>query len=373
MKIMYCVDNNLGTVGGEQESTKIIIQGMIEKGVDVFVVQPGAYEESMPSSVQSYIVRQDRLKKVFRNPFLFFYYILCVFKIVRNFSPDVIHTQAQVSFFVISLGRMLRIIPRDVAFIHTERGIYTKYNSLFKAFFVFFMRELNCLVCTTEANRLMWMGALSRLNYDLDVKVIYNTAGASYSWASEKSFQSHALKLGFAGRYCNWKNWPLAEELLDRLSSQVPGLQANMAVGCLDEFSLSCTRAMFHRLNCQMGDRFSGIINLPACEMFNFYKDVDIFVLTSWPGTESFGRTVVEAMSSGCIVFVTEGGGPPEVIGDSYFVYKDVEELVQKILAVLADRQLATNISRKNINRAHALYSLDSNIDRHCELYGLES
>src|SRR5690606_12451669 len=114
-----------------------------------------------------------------------------------------------------------------------------------------------------------------------------------------------ALRLDFAGRYCNWQNWPLAEELLNRLSQQLPSLQADMAVGCLDESSLNATRAMFHRLSSIMGKNFRGVINLPSYEMTSFYKNIDIFVLTSWPGAESFGRTVVEAMSSGCIVFVT--------------------------------------------------------------------
>ncbi|QLF94495.1 glycosyltransferase family 4 protein [Pseudomonas sp. ABC1] len=339
MKIMYFVDNNLGTVGGEQESTKIIVKGMIENGVDVSVVQPGIHDEGIPKSAQVYLVKDDRLKKVFKKPLLFFYYFFRVFGCVRSFAPRVIHTQAQVSFFIVSLGRMLRLISRDIVFIHTERGIYTKYNAFFRFAFMFFMRELNSLVCTTEANKGMWTEALSKFNHDIDISVIHNTAGANYISIGEKMFDG-VLTLGFAGRYCDWKNWPLAEEVLYSLSAKIPELQANMAVGCLDQFSLDSTQAMFSRLKASMGDKFNGVINMPSSGMIDFYKNIDFFILTSWPGTESFGRTVVEAMSSGCVVFVTEGGGPPEVIGDPYFVFKDIEVLVEKILTISRDKKM---------------------------------
>ncbi|TXR35467.1 glycosyltransferase family 4 protein [Ectopseudomonas mendocina] len=371
MKIMYLVDNNLGTVGGEQESTKIIIKGMIANGVDVSVVQPGAHDESIPKSSQVYLVKDDRLKKVFKNPLLFIYYFFRVFGCVRSFDPRVIHTQAQVSFFIISLGRMLKLVPKHIVFIHTERGIYTKYNAFFRLAFMFFMRQLNALVCTTEANKDMWSEALSRLNRDIDISVIHNTAGASYISSGEKSFDDNVLALGFAGRYCDWKNWPLAEEVLCSLFTKTPKLQANMAIGCLDQSSLDSTQAMFCRLKALMGDKFDGVINMPSSKMIDFYKNIDFFILTSWPGAESFGRTVVEAMSFGCVVFVTEGGGPPEVIGDPYFVFKDIDELVEKILTISRNKSLALTISEKNINRAHGYYSLSSNIQRHLDLYGL--
>lgn len=372
MKIMYLVDNNLGTIGGEQESTKIIINGMIKRGMDIRVIQPGPYYDNIPKSAQFYLVEDDRLKKVFKKPFLFIYYLFCVFRCIRSFGPVTIHTQAQVSFFIVSLGRMLRLISRDTTFIHTERGVYSKYNKFFRLVFLFFMRELNSLVCTTEVNKRMWVEALSRAKQHIHVHVIHNTAGEDYISIRDKEFDDRVLRLGFAGRYCDWKNWPLAEKVISSLSLKTPDLQASLAVGCLDEPSFDSARAMFSRLKILMGTRFTGLINAPPSDMISFYKGIDFFILTSWPGTESFGRTVVEAMSSGCIVFVTEGGGPPEVIGDASFVFNNVDELVSKILAIAEDKSLALSISKKNINRARSCYSPKSNIRRHLELYRLD-
>src|SRR5690625_2185949 len=101
-----------------------------------------------------------------------------------------------------------------------------------------------------------------------------------------------------------------------------------MAVGCLDKRSEIKTREMFAELDTLLGDRFEGKINISLEEMDQFYYDLDIYILTSNKNTESFGRTLVEAMSRNTVVLTTDAGGAVEVVGDSSKVCQSVEEFI---------------------------------------------
>src|SRR5699024_1836924 len=140
--IILMSDNNLETVGGEQESTKIIIEG-IKDNYSIGVIQPGLITNPEPNITYYNLTDSTRLKHEFKNPISFLKYISKVKKIINSAEPSIIHTQAQVSFFIVSLLKKVNLISRDIKLIHTERGLYNKYNILFRYIFYFFMKELN--------------------------------------------------------------------------------------------------------------------------------------------------------------------------------------------------------------------------------------
>jgi glycosyltransferase involved in cell wall biosynthesis len=50
---------------------------------------------------------------------------------------------------------------------------------------------------------------------------------------------------------------------------------------------------------------------------------------------EAFGIAVAEQVLAGCIPFVPDSGGPPEIVGHADLCYRDEDEAVAKITAVL--------------------------------------
>ena len=50
---------------------------------------------------------------------------------------------------------------------------------------------------------------------------------------------------------------------------------------------------------------------------------------------EAFGIAVAEIVKAGCVTFVPDEGGPPEIVGDAALCYADTADAVQKIDAVL--------------------------------------
>src|SRR5690625_2834110 len=237
--ILIMSDNGLETVGGEQESTKIIINGIKDK-FKVGVIQPGIIKKPTENVHYYHLTEQTRMKHLIKNPFAFVSYINRVRKIIKRENPNIIHTQAQASFFIVGLLKKFRLISKDIKLIHTERSLYTKYSNFFKRIFYFFMKELHILVTTTEFNMGYWKKALTKRNISLRYELIENTAGKLFEKfePSLKKPTNDKLVIGFAGRYADWKNWPLAVEISEKLNDKLDDkLMVNMAVGCLDNKS----------------------------------------------------------------------------------------------------------------------------------------
>src|SRR5690625_4685675 len=107
LEILIMSDNGLETVGGEQESTKIIIEG-VKKSYTLGVAQPGNLKKPL-SNVHYYpLTSKTRLKHLIKKPHLFMKYIFQIRKIIVNSKPKIIHTQAQASFFIVALLRILK-------------------------------------------------------------------------------------------------------------------------------------------------------------------------------------------------------------------------------------------------------------------------
>lgn len=371
LDILILSDNGLETVGGEQESTKIIIENL-KGSFSIGVIQPGKTEH-YEQDVELYkLTFHTRIRHLIKHPFSFLKYVLKTKNIINKKKPGVIHTQAQVSFFIISLLKKLKFISQDIYFIHTERGLFTKYNSLTKKIFYFFIKELDTLVTTTEFNMKFWKKSLEERGFELNYKIIENTAGKLFEEydSNFKKEDEDSCVIGFAGRYCGWKNWPLAVEISKELNNTLgEKLKVKMAVGCLDDKSLADTRAMFRKLKNILGNRFDGNINIDIQAMSKFYNNLDFFILTSNYNTESFGRTLIEAMSKKTVVLTTNAGGSVEVVGNNDNVCETVNEFTDRILYFYGNKNLLELEKENNLKRVNDHYSLSNNVEKHNKMY----
>lgn len=72
---------------------------------------------------------------------------------------------------------------------------------------------------------------------------------------------------------------------------------------------------------------------------------------------EHFGITIVEAMAGGCVPVVHDSGGPRETVTpDVGFRWKDVDEAVRQVSAIMTDSQLQRELSKSSSEKAW-LYS----------------
>ena len=75
---------------------------------------------------------------------------------------------------------------------------------------------------------------------------------------------------------------------------------------------------------------------------------------------EHFGMAVAEMVRAGCIPFVHNSGGPPEIVGhDSCLIYESEEEAAQKIMRVLRDPAAQEDI-RQRLALRKDFYSVET-------------
>jgi glycosyltransferase involved in cell wall biosynthesis len=75
---------------------------------------------------------------------------------------------------------------------------------------------------------------------------------------------------------------------------------------------------------------------------------------------EHFGMAVAEMVRAGCIPFVHNSGGPPEIVGhDSRLIYESEEDAAQKIMQVLGDPAAQEDI-RQRLALRKDFYSVET-------------
>ncbi|WP_019592495.1 glycosyltransferase family 4 protein [Thioalkalivibrio sp. ALRh] len=367
-KVLVVTDNNVGTVGGEQESIKIIARNLSAE-LDVAVLHPGGVEGDLGFCCIG-IGRRTRIKALVRRPLELASYVMKVVRYLRNTDAKVVHTQAQASLFLIGVSIKLRLIPKRFTVMHTDRGTYSKYSALVRALFRLSLSVVDTLVTTTHRNRYLWEDALSRVGSRPEYAVIENAVSSDGSWVPRPVGQAGKITIGFAGRYCGWKDWPLALEIARRLvADEAVTAYFRMAVGCVDERDREAAEIFLRDAHAVLGKALSAQVNVPHDEMAEFFRSTDILVMTSKPGTESFGRTAIEAMSEGCVVLSTDSGGPSEVLDDAGCILGEPDEFAKKIKFYAMDVDARAAKGRANQKRVQELYSADSNVAKHRALY----
>lgn len=74
---------------------------------------------------------------------------------------------------------------------------------------------------------------------------------------------------------------------------------------------------------------------------------------------EAFGIAVAEMAKAGCVTFVPDEGGPPEIVADARLCYRDVDDAVRKIASVLRSQALQAELHAKMLVRG-ALFSVEA-------------
>lgn len=368
--VLFINDNNLGFLGGEQESQNIILRGLNNKYLFA-VVQPGTYKGKIENVKIYSLTKSLRMKYLIKNPMAFIMYIFKVGKCISNIHPKIVHSQSQASFFIVSFLKRFHIIPQDILIFHTERGLYVKYSPFIQNVFHISFKYLDTLITTTEFNKKCWKSANKKKNIAIKYKVIANTAGEIYESIDKTKLKSNNyLTVGFAGRYCDWKDWPLAEKICYEINKQNTSVHFLMCISCHDIKSKTEALQMFKRLKNKLGNRFIGNINVQFEEMEEFYYDIDVFILTSKNNSESFGRTLVEAMSRMTAVLITNSGGAVEVVGNEKVICCSVKEFAEKINFWNNNPNQLKIEKIQNLERVKNKYSLAQNISRHDQIYG---
>ena len=113
----------------------------------------------------------------------------------------------------------------------------------------------------------------------------------------------------------------------------------------------------------QLGDRLVTLDKVGIKGLRALYAGADLYVQPS--SSETFGRTVIEAMACGTPVLAARAGATPEILGDAgrYYESLDVEACAAEIGAILGDADLRQSLRHKGLERARD-FSYEGELDR---------
>lgn len=181
-------------------------------------------------------------------------------------------------------------------------------------------------------------------------KLIYNGVVDSDKIDTVKQYNcfDNELRLGVVGLISHTKNQRIAIEAIKNLRGK--GYLVSLDLwGGVGDVNYKKELDVFITQN-----GLESFVNFKGFEANkdNIYSSMDILIMCS--PYEAFGRVTIEAMSRGIVVVGNKAGGTVELIEDNVngLLYSGVEQLENKIVQMIENRDLYTVLSNESINSA---------------------
>ena len=287
-------------------------------------------------------------KTIFRDYSHRFIYRTRLFGALKDFKPDIIHTEQepfsllslQILFFKSILCPKAKLIVR--ASSAGEKFGY-KFPFLYNLINSIILKNVDSVhVINKDAKD--W---LTKKNFPKDITIVPHGTDISRCKKLDVTNMKKDLKLsnftiGYVGRLVVWKG----VEVLLKAVSQLKDEYKVLIVGDGPlRFDLESTAKRLNIL-----DKVVFINTVPLEVIVLYLNCMDVLVLPSITMEnvrEKFGLVLIEAMACEVPVIGSDCGGIPDVIGDAGLIFKekDVDDLRSKIELVMKDEELRTKMS----------------------------
>lgn len=342
-KILFLIDS-LSGIGGAQKSSISYINQISEQYDCYILTEEGSNREGVKAKFICF-KNGKRKSTLFINRFM----ALC--KAVIDIKPDFVHAQFSQFGFVLMIYNVL-IGKSKTKCIFTDRDFYDAYNKKYHFVFKWIGKYMYKIVCTTQKNAFRWKTETGVERIAVIPNVLDPDSWKKYDIQQEKEHEK--ITVGFVGRYVPFKRWDIAYDIANKLNSK--GVRFVFAISSI--VNSDGHDAYIYKLKKKLDD-VEVLFNADEETMSNLYYKMDIFVVTS--ENESFGRTIIEAMSRNTAVIGSDSGGVPEVIGRRKNLFKtgDVEGAVRLIEELMTDKKLLEESKKYGLERVEKVYSPD--------------
>jgi glycosyltransferase involved in cell wall biosynthesis len=363
MIIYSFIDYPLDLIGGAQGSAKSIAEGLLNKGIMVRIVTPRLIvrESRQNLDIIEYEFIKSRLGLIRK--------ILIYDRLLKFYKINFVHAHFPISAIALCI---LKLNPRhrDLKVIFTDHGLYNQYSKFTKILMRFVSQKSEAVITTTCLNQEEWKKLGNSPVFLIPNSVNYEfTEILKDKVVKIPKIIEDSISLGFAGTFTPIKNWPLVIEIIKELNKLRVNYKINIAIHFsptdktkvsefLDKLKVICP---VHNLKIEFNNNQE--------KMIDFYTRTNIFILTSI--SESFGKTAIEAMSTGCIVIGTNYGGLSEVIGrkDLLFNLDESSKIAKTIELYYKKPSFYKRDSAYFYNRFTNYFTVEKSILSHIELY----
>lgn len=361
-KVMYLLEYPLDLPGGAQMSTHSLCTGLMDSDFLPQVVCPHLLKhrvEEYEFPVFTYPMGEKRIKNLFMR-------VLAFWKIIKKQKPDIIHIQMPESLITYGILRGFGFFRR-IRLVFTDRGLFYGYRKHSMVLMKHALKHCDKMLCTTAFNQKLWEEGTSIR----PIEVVANTISDRFrTYEEEKRKSTEDFVLGFAGRICEEKNWPLVNVICRRLKEEGVSFKVAIVMSVFEENDMNVVKEVVGTLEHDLGkENVMSFLDFTQEQMADFYYMEDVFVMTS--RFESFGKAAVEAMSRKCAVVSTDVGGLREVIGKEENLYQEnnLEPCIAYIKRLYVDKDKRKEDQEFFFHRYQTEYSQSKCLNDHLKIY----
>lgn len=378
-KVMYLLEYPIDLPGGAQISTQSLCQGLrkAKAGIDPVVVCPSLLEKSKEDYLYSVITYKAYENRENRKIVRVMNLVLRIFayrKLISKEKPDIIHIQMPESAITYGILKTVGLFPK-IKYVFTDRGLYYGYRKHSMALLCHSLKYGDQILCTTKLNKDLWLKNTGFSN----IALISNTISDDFEEyreekrrevRKEQGYGEKDFVLGFAGRVCEEKNWPLVQKICRALVERNIHYKVDLVMAVFEQGDEKVVKEVRKGIEGCIGkENLCYRQDLSQSEMADYYYGVDVFLMTS--KFESFGKAAVEAMSRKCALISTRAGGLAEVIGkeENLFEEENIEKCVDYIEEVERNRVKLKEEKEFFYERFLKNYSPKKCLEEHILLY----
>ena len=351
MKILYVI-TGLG-VGGAEKVVCDLADQMILKGHDVKIVYLTGSVLVKPISprIELLPLHLNSASNVFSASRKYK-------KIIRDFSPDVIHSH------MIHANIFARLNHLSFKYI---RLICTAHNSneggrvrMLAYKLTNFLSNLNTNVSQEASESLISKGAFNKNN----LITVYNGIDLNKFNFFNKDKSSNELSFLSVGRFNKQKDYPNLFQAISILKNTIDK-EVKFYIAGDGEL-----RPQLEQLIVDLGISDCVVLLGKRSDIPNLLNKSDYFVLSS--RHEGLPTVVIEAMACGTFVIATDCGGSAEIMGDTGILVppQNSEALAEAIKQAVG--KTALDIQENNIKarqRVEELFSLEKSVENWLKIY----
>ena len=352
MKILYVI-TGLG-LGGAEKVVCDLADQMILKGHDVKIVYltGSVLVKPVSSRVELLPLHLNSASNIFCASRKYK-------KIIRDFSPDVIHSH------MIHANIFARLNHLSFKYI---RLICTAHNSneggrvrMLAYKLTNFLSNLNTNVSQEASESLISKGAFNKNN----LITVYNGIDLSKFIFFNKDINSNELSFLSVGRFNAQKDYPNLLHAIAIFRQNPQHKEYILKIAGDGEL-----RPQIEELIEHLGLKNNVTLLGRRNDIPQLMQEADFFILPS--AYEGFGLVVAEAMACGAFVIATNSGGVAEVMGDTGILVppQDSKALAEAIKQAVSKTPL--EIQENNLKarqRVEELFSLEKSVENWLKIY----
>ncbi|MCD6593524.1 glycosyltransferase family 4 protein [Candidatus Bathyarchaeota archaeon] len=346
MRVALCTDYFYPHIGGVQSHVAGLASELERRGHEVAILT-----KQLKTDLLNCFLRVSHGKIVYIKPIFPLPIIIVppkptdIREVIRRGGFEIVHAHhafTPTSLLSISAAEKLRIpsiLTNHTIFIASS----AKYVWVPASYILYPYRRYINKACLITAVSRAAAKFIEHFANGKEIIVVPNGVDIELFESVEKNTQPEKPTILYVGRLAYRKGLQVLVRAMPFILKEFPNARLIIAgKGYMDGF----IRMLIKTLNLEGNVRMLGFI--PDEKLPELYASSSLFVMPSLY-CESFGITLLEAMASGRPVIASNVGGIPEVVKDGVtgllFKRGDAEDLADKIIKVLSDRNLARSLA----------------------------